>query len=351
MLPTPAPIDETLAPKLQHAIDRKTKPVGALGRLETVALQLGLIQNRLDPTAYHPYALVFAADHGVTRHHPVSAYPREVTWQMVHNFLNGGAAINVFCRTFGIPLKVVDAGVDHLFTPHPDLIDAKLAFGSNDYVTSPALGQELAHRAVATGAEIVARLPEPLDLLIVGEMGIGNTATAALLLHAYTGLPLTTLVGRGTGLDDAGLARKRAILEQALARGGVPSDPWAVLAEYGGLEIAQMAGAMVAASARRVAVLVDGFIATAAAVTALALVPALRPYLIFSHCSNEQGHRAVLAHLGVTPLIDLELRLGEGTGAALAYPLVRAAAAFLTEMASFESAGVADRTADSSKVP
>jgi nicotinate-nucleotide--dimethylbenzimidazole phosphoribosyltransferase len=190
-----------------------------------------------------------------------------------------------------------------------------------------------------------------LDLLIVGEMGIGNTATAALLLHAYTGLPLTTLVGRGTGLDDAGLARKRAILEQALARGGAPSDPWAVLAEYGGLEIAQMAGAMVAASARRVAVLVDGFIATAAAVTALALVPALRPYLIFSHCSNEQGHRAVLAHLGVTPLIDLELRLGEGTGAALAYPLVRAAAAFLTEMASFESAGVADRTADSSKVP
>ncbi|MFN4022718.1 MAG: nicotinate-nucleotide--dimethylbenzimidazole phosphoribosyltransferase [Hydrogenophilus thermoluteolus] len=343
MRPTPAPIDETLAPKLQHKIDRKTKPLGALGRLEAVALQLGLIQNRLDPSAHHPYALVFAADHGLTRTHPVSAYPRDVTWQMVRNFLAGGAAINVFCRTFGIPLKVVDAGVDHLFTPHPDLIDAKLAFGSNDAVTAPALGLELAHRAVATGAEIVSRLPDSLDVLILGEMGIGNTATATLLLHCFTGLPLATLVGRGTGLDDAGVARKRAVLEQALARGGTPSDPWQILAEYGGLEIAQMAGAMLAASERRVAVLVDGFIATAAAVAALAITPEIRPYLIFTHCSNEQGHRAVLDHLGVSPLLDLDLRLGEGTGAALAYPLVQAAAAFLNEMASFESAGVADR--------
>ncbi len=200
----------------------------------------------------------------------------------------------------------------------------------------------LAQRAVATGVEITQRLPS-YDCLIVGEMGIGNTATASLLAHALTRLPLETLVGRGTGLDDTGVARKRAVLEQALARGGYPDDPWQALAEYGGLEIAQMVGAMIAAAFRRAVVLVDGFIATTAALVALAIAPALRPYLVFSHCSEEQGHRALLAHLGAAPLLDLNLRLGEGTGAALAYPLVRAACAFLREMASFDAAGVSDR--------
>ncbi len=342
-LPVPPRIDESLRAPLQQAIDQKTKPLGALGQLEAVALQLGLIQNRLDPTVEHPFALVFAADHGVTRCHPVSAYPREVTWQMVANFLNGGAAINVFCRTFAIPLKVVDAGVDHPLPKHPDLIDAKLAWGSRDYVTEPALGRPLAEAAVAKGAAVVTALGNALDCLIVGEMGIGNTATASLLLHCLTGLPLAALVGRGTGLDDQGVATKQQILEQALARGGCPEDPWDLLAEYGGLEIAQMAGAMIAAAARRAVVLVDGFIATAAALLAQRLEPRVGPFLIFSHASHEQGHRAVLEHLGIRPLLALDLRLGEGTGAALAYPLVRAAAAMLSDMATFASAGVAQK--------
>jgi len=345
MIPLPIPPlpDERLRAPLQQAIDQKTKPLGALGQLEAVALQLGLIQNRLDPTVAHPFALVFAADHGVTRHHPVSAYPRDVTWQMVANFLGGGAAINVFCCTLGIPLKVVDAGVDHPIPPHPDLIEAKLAWGSRDYVTEPALGRPLAEAAVAKGVEIVANLPQPLDCLIVGEMGIGNTASASLLLHCLTGLPLAALVGRGTGLDDQGVATKRQILEQALARGSCPQNPWDILAEYGGLEIAQMAGAMIAAAARRAVVLVDGFIATAAALVAQRLEPRVSPFLIFSHVSQEQGHRAVLDHLGVKPLLALDLRLGEGTGAALAYPLVRAAAAILSDMATFASAGVTQK--------
>ncbi|MCX7946566.1 MAG: nicotinate-nucleotide--dimethylbenzimidazole phosphoribosyltransferase [Hydrogenophilus sp.] len=335
-------IDPTLIPKLQQAIDQKTKPRGALGRLESLALQLGLLQNRLDPAVDHPHCLLFAADHGVTRCHSVSAYPREVTAQMVRNFLVGGAAINVFCQLLAVPLTVVDAGVDADLPPHPHLISAKLARGSADFTAQPALGESLATAAIAHGAALSDAI-KPLNLLIVGEMGIGNTASASLILHLLTQIPLDELVGAGTGLDADGIARKRAVLERALERGGRSDDPWQILAEYGGLEIAMMVGAILAAARRRVAILIDGFIATAAAAVARAIAPSLDPYLIYAHCSAEAGHRKVLAALNAHPLLDLQMRLGEGTGAVLAFPILKAACAFLNQMATFADAGVSDR--------
>lgn len=335
--------DRALAPALQRKIDRKTKPLGALGRLEPLALQIGLVQQSLTPALRRPHLLAFAGDHGAARA-GVSAYPQDVTWQMVENFLAGGAAINVFCRQLEIGLTVVDAGVNHDFAPRDGLRDAKIAHGTANYLEQPAMsaaerdaalerGRAIAHALAANGHDVVG----------FGEMGIGNTASAAALAHKLTGLALAPLVGRGTGLDDAGLARKRAILAQAAARMPDRLGPEAALTEYGGFEIAMMAGAMLGAAERRMLLLIDGFIVTSALLVAHAIAPAILPYCVFAHRSQEPGHRVQLAHLGAEPLMELDLRLGEGTGAALAWPLVQAAVNFLNEMASFESAGVSDK--------
>ena len=339
-IPTP---DTALTPRLQHKIDHKTKPPGALGRLEALALQIGLLQGSETPELRQPHIMVFAGDHGAARA-GVSAFPQDVTWQMVENFLAGGAAINVFCRQMGLGLTVIDAGVNHDFGRRPGLIDAKLGPGTANYLEAPAMDVETVRAALARGRELAHALAaNGCNCVGFGEMGIGNTASASLLTHCLTGQDLATVTGRGTGLDDAGLARKRALLEQALARGGRPAAPLAVLAEYGGFEIAMMAGAMLGAAERGMVLLIDGFIVTAALLAAHALNPALLPYCVFAHRSQEAGHRVQLAHLEAEPLMDLDLRLGEGTGAALAYPLVQAAVNFLAEMASFESAGVSDR--------
>jgi nicotinate-nucleotide--dimethylbenzimidazole phosphoribosyltransferase len=339
-IPTP---DTALTPRLQHKIDHKTKPPGALGRLEALALQIGLLQGSDTPELRQPHIMVFAGDHGAARA-GVSAFPQDVTWQMVENFLAGGAAINVFCRQMGLGLTVIDAGVNHDFGRRPGLIDAKLGPGTANYLEAPAMDVETVHAALARGRELAHALAaNGCNCVGFGEMGIGNTAAASLLTHCLTGQDLATVTGRGTGLDDAGLARKRALLEQALARGGRPADPLAVLAEYGGFEIAMMAGAMLGAAERGMVLLIDGFIVTAALLAAHAINPALLPYCVFAHRSQEAGHRVQLAHLKAEPLMDLDLRLGEGTGAALAFPLVQAAVNFLAEMASFESAGVSDR--------
>ncbi len=335
--------DRGLENALQNKVDRKTKPLGALGALERTAVKIGLIQQRLDPRLDNPYMLVFAGDHGAAKA-GVSAYPQDVTWQMVENFLAGGAAINVFARQNGLGLAVVDAGVAHDFGARPGLIDAKVGPGTANYLEEPAMSAEQCARAIARGAAVVRDLAaQGCSVVGFGEMGIGNTASASLITHCLTGVPLADCVGRGTGLDDAGLARKQALLEQALRRfpGGSPLE---VLAEFGGFEIAAMVGAMLAAAEAKMVLLVDGFIVGAAALVAARLAPALPDYCVFCHCSAEPGHRAQLAALGGEPLLDLGLRLGEGTGAALAFPLVRAAVAFLDEMASFESAGVADKT-------
>ena len=338
--------DRGIENTLKNKVDRKTKPLGALGQLEKLALQIGLVQQRLDPQLNKPHMLVFAGDHGAAKA-GVSAFPQEVTWQMVENFLAGGAAINVFARQNGLALSVVDAGVAHDFGPRAGLIDAKVAPGTANYIEQAAMSAAQCARAIEHGAGIVRGLAaDGCNVVGFGEMGIGNTAAASLLTHGLTGVALAECIGRGTGLDDAGLARKQALLESALNRyraTGGGDAPLTLLAEFGGFEIAAMVGAMLAAAEARMVLLIDGFIVGAAALVAARINPALLEYCVFCHRSAEPGHRAQLQALKADPLLDLGLRLGEGTGAALAYPLVKAAVAFLNEMASFESAGVADK--------
>ncbi|HNC52343.1 MAG TPA: nicotinate-nucleotide--dimethylbenzimidazole phosphoribosyltransferase [Accumulibacter sp.] len=329
-------------PGLQARIDGKTKPPGSLGQLERLALQIGQIQQSLTPRLDHPHLLVFAGDHGAARA-GVSAYPQEVTWQMVENFLAGGAAINVFARHNGLRLRVIDAGVAHDFGSRDGLIDAKIAFGTRNYLEQAAMSAAERDAALTRGADLVRRLAEDGCRVIgFGEMGIGNTAAASLLTHHLTGTPLADCVGRGTGLDDTGLARKRALLAKAVARAALPADADALvaLAEFGGFEIAMLCAALLAGAERRMVLLIDGFIVTSALLVAARIAPAITDYCVFCHRSAEPGHLAQLRALQARPLLDLDLRLGEGTGAALAWPLVRAAVAFLDEMASFESAGV-----------
>ena len=331
-------------PALQAKIDGKTKPPGSLGRIERLALQIGQIQQSLTPSLDQPQLLVFAGDHGAARA-GVSAYPQEVTWQMVENFLAGGAAINVFARHNGLRLQVIDAGVAHDFGARDGLVDAKIAFGTCNYLEQAAMSAAQRDAALARGAAIARGLADQgCRVLGFGEMGIGNSAAASLLTHQLTGTPLIDCVGRGTGLDDAGLARKQALLARAAQRAALAPDADAlnVLAEFGGFEIAMMAGAMLAAAERGVLLLIDGFIVTSALLVAAGIAPAVRDYCVFCHRSAEPGHLAQLRALQAEPLLDLGLRLGEGTGAALAWPLVRAAAAFLDEMASFASAGVSE---------
>jgi nicotinate-nucleotide--dimethylbenzimidazole phosphoribosyltransferase len=332
------PAAETgLAARIRATIDGKTKPPGSLGRIEALAAQIAALQGTVAPRLETCTLTIFAADHGIAAE-GVSAYPAEVTRQMVANFLAGGAAASVFARTLEVALQVVDAGVAGPLPDLPGLIRRPLGAGTANAARGPAMTADQAARAWAEGAAISRATPGAA--LAFGEMGIGNTSAASLLAHKLTGLPLDRLVGRGTGLDDAGLARKRAVLARAAARTADRLDPDTAAAEYGGFEIVMMAGAMAAAAADRRLVLVDGFIATAAATLALARDPGIRPALVFAHCSAEAGHRALLAHLGAEPVLDLQMRLGEGTGALLAWPILRAAARMMTDMASFESAGV-----------
>lgn len=337
-------LDRSLQPALQHKIDQLTKPLGALGRLESLALQLGLIQQTLSPTLLNPHILVCAGDHGAAKA-GVSAYPQDVTWQMVENFLAGGAAINVFARQAGLSLIVADAGVNHDFGKRDTLIDAKVAYGTANYLEGAAMTDAQCHQAMNHGRQLVNQLKNKhCNVLGFGEMGIGNTAAASLLTHCLTSIPLDTCVGRGTGLDDAGLERKRTLLRQALAGWNTKtSDPLAVLARFGGFEIAMLCGAMLAAAEAKMTLVIDGFIVTSALLLAARISPAILDYCVFSHCSEESAHRLQLQELKVKPLLDLGLRLGEGTGAALAYPLLSSACAFLNNMASFESAGVSHR--------
>src|SRR6266403_1720349 len=337
-------VDRALAPALQNKIDQKTKPLGALGRIEQLAQHLGLIQRSLTPRLHRPHVLVCAGDHGAAKA-GASAYPQDVTWQRVENFLAGGAAINVLARQAGMELVVADAGVNHEFGPRDGLLDAKVAPGTANYLDGAAMSAQQCATAMRRGAAAARELAAGgCNILGLGEMGIGNTAAASLLTHCLTGLPLNACIGRGTGLDDAGLARKRDLLAKALARWEDRSDePLQILARFGGLEIAMLTGAMLAAAETGMILLIDGFIVTSALLVAHRLQPAIRDYCVFAHCSEEAGHRVQLDHLNAEPLLDLGLRLGEGTGAALAYPLLRAACAFLDEMASFESAGVSNR--------
>lgn len=339
------PFDDALRARLQAAVDSKTKPLGALGRLEALAVQIGLIQNTEAPQLIRPAMVVFAADHGIA-HAGVSAYPQAVTAQMVLNFVAGGAAVNVFCRQHGFALEVVNAGVAAPLWAGdtPGLVDAPIGLGTCDFAQQPAMTAEERDRAIALGAQRVAHHATlGSNVIALGEMGIANTASAACLMARLCDLPVAQCVGRGTGLDDAGLARKRAVLEAAMARHAQVKAPLDVLACFGGFEVAAMVGAVLEAARRRMVILVDGFIATAAVLVAARVAPGVLRYCVFGHVSDERGHRALLEVLDARPLLSLSLRLGEGSGAVLAYPLVVSAVAFLREMATFASAGVSER--------
>lgn len=310
--------------------------------LETIALQLGLIQQTVDVELRQPTIIVFAGDHGVVEE-GISAYPQSVTWQMVENFLAGGAAINVFARQAGCQLQVVDAGVNHEFVPRPQLIDRKVGPGTANFARHSAMSAEECAIAMKHGMQIIAELQG--NVIGFGEMGIGNTTAAAALMHKLTGVPVADCVGAGAGLMPEGILRKQRVIEAAVAKHAGVDDPLAILATFGGFEIAMMAGAMLKAAERRMVLLIDGFIVTSALLAAAKIQPAILDYCVFSHCSDENGHRRMLSHLGARPLLNLGLRLGEGTGCALALPLLQASNAFLREMATFESAQVSDKAA------
>ena len=334
--------DSALAARVQHRIDHKTKPLGALGRIEALALQMALVLGDEAPRLQQPQLVVFAADHGIAAQ-GVSAYPQAVTLQMVANMLAGGAAVSVLARQHGLALTVVDCGVAASIAPQPGLHIAKVAAGSADSSLGPAMSSAQCEAAMAHGRTLVQNLPG--NVLLLGEMGIGNSSAAALLMARLTGLPMAACAGRGTGLDDAGLAHKLSVLSRTLAMHSAAAAPLQALAAMGGLEIATMAGAVLQAVAERRLVVVDGFITTAAVALAAALQPAVLRCCVFAHGSAENGHAAWLTHLGVQPLLDLGLRLGEGSGAALAWPLLKSAELLLAEMASFSSAGVSTRVA------
>jgi len=331
-----------LKEELQRKIDLKTKPTGALGQLEDIALQIGLIQQSLSPKLEKPTLLVFAADHGLVDE-GISLYPKEVTWQMVMNFVSGGAAINVFCKKNGINLKVVDAGVDYDFPATAPIIPAKIARGSRNIRKEPAMTLAECRQAMDKGAELVqAEAKTGCNVIGFGEMGIGNTSASSLLMHRFTGIPIETCTGSGTGMQGEGLSHKTRILKEVSQKYD-PQTPLETLATFGGLEIAMMVGAMLEAYRLKMIILIDGFIATAAILTAKQFDNNILDNCIFCHTSQEQGHEKLLQFLGAEPVLNMRLRLGEGTGAAAAYPVIELAVAFLNEMASFEEAGVSNK--------
>jgi len=333
--PSIAPVDDTLRPRLRALLDGKAKPLGSLGRIEELAIQIGLIQGRLDPKADRAQLLVFAGDHGLNEE-GVSAYPSGVTAAMVGVFLSGKASVNAFARAAGVEVQVIDAGVAADLPPHRDLISAKVRAGSRNAAREAALTWDETAKALSLGVELAeAAAKDGADIVILGEMGIGNSAAAALIMHRLAPAPLDACIGAGAGHDEAGLARKTAVLRRAAERTDV-AHPLEVLAEFGGYEIAMMAGAVLGAAAQRRIVIVDGFISTAAALVAIRFRPEALDYCVFSHLSDEQGHRIMLNAIGARPLLDLGLRLGEGSGGVLAAPLVRAAARLLTETVSLE---------------
>jgi nicotinate-nucleotide--dimethylbenzimidazole phosphoribosyltransferase len=332
-----ATVGSDLDDVISRAIDAKTKPLGALGRLESLAFLIARIQRTVKPSMDRCQLTVFAADHGIAVH-DVSAYPQAVTRQMVLNFLDGGAACNVFAKLHGVDIQVVDAGVAGPPIDSPHLLSRRIGEGTGDSLHRPAMTREQFVSALSQGVEIGRRAPGQASAL--GEMGIANSSSAALVAHKLTDHSLADLCGCGTGLDSAGLARKIRVLGLAAQRTPRRLSPQEALEHYGGFETVMMTGAMLGAAAKGKVVIVDGYIATSSALAAVALAPACRDYMVFAHKSGEHGHTAMLQSLKALPLLHLGLRLGEGTGALLAWPLLRAAAAMMSGMASFEEAQV-----------
>ena len=338
------PLDQRAAQAARSRQDSLTKPPGSLGRLEALSLQIAGVTGQPLPRLAHKVIVTMAADHGVVAE-GVSAYPQSVTAQMVGNFLRGGAAVNVLARQAGARVVIVDVGVATELSPSPQLISKKVCRGTRNMVHGPAMTHEQTLAAIKVGVEVVeGEFDRGLDILASGELGIGNTAAAAALATVLTERTPLEMIGNGTGIDTAGMARKQAAVERAISVNQPDSkQPIDVMAKVGGLELAALVGAALAAAARRRPVVIDGYPSTAAAMIAVALAPALRPYLVASHRSQEKGHQAMLDWLELDPLLDLGLRLGEGTGAVLAFSLLEAACLTLRDMATFAEAGLSSR--------
>ena len=337
----PTKQSSALQQAIWEAINSKTKPVGSLGRLEGLAAQLASVQQTLTPTAGRCKLTVFAADHGIAEA-GVSAFPQEVTRQMLNNFLAGGAAANVLAQALAVEFAVVDAGVRGQAIAHPALISRRIGNGTNNSAERAAMSAQQFKHALDVGTLIGSQ--DEHEVACYGEMGIANTSSASLVAAKLLNLPVARLVGRGSGIDDDGLIRKQRVLDAAAQRTPAQLGPQEAMREYGGFETVMLTGAIMGAAASGKLVLIDGFIATVSALAALRLLPEARSHLVFAHRSAEAAHTTVLEALDAVPLLDLDLRLGEGTGALLAWPLVRAAAAMLSDMASFDSAGVSDHT-------
>lgn len=338
----------TIREQLQNKINQKTKPSGSLGRLEEIALQIGMIQQTPSPVIHKPHMIVFAGDHGIAAEGKVNPYPQSVTAQMVYNFVKGGAAINIFCKQLGVELLVVNAGVNHAFDSSLPIIHASVGKGTADYSLQHAMSMEQVKECFEKGAAVVNDIfQQGSNCVGFGEMGIGNTSAAALILHHYSRLPISDCVGRGTGANDEQLSQKQRVLEEVsrlhdLFATSLSAEE--LLSKIGGFEIAMMTGAYLKAKELGMIIVVDGFITTASLLVAYDLDKTILEHCVFAHCSDESGHLHMLNYLNAKPLLQLGLRLGEGTGAALVMPLIQNAVAFLNEMASFDSAGIDGKT-------
>jgi nicotinate-nucleotide--dimethylbenzimidazole phosphoribosyltransferase len=339
-----SPLDLSIQTEAQKRLDSLTKPQGSLGKLEELARRIAVIQGKVPPRLGRKLLFVFAADHGITQE-GVSAYPKEVTAQMTYNFLDGGAAINVLARHHGVDTKVVDVGVDHEFAAPSGLGNYKIRRGTANFAQGQAMTQDEAVRSVELGIRLASEAAaEDLFLLGAGDMGIGNTSSAAAVLCALTGAAAAEVAGRGTGIDDATLGRKIAAIEKGLHMNRPdPRDSLDVLAKVGGLEIGAMTGIILGAAAFRVPIVLDGFISGAAALLAQRFCPMVKDILFASHLSAERGHRLILEELKLAPILDLQMRLGEGTGACILMGLIESAVRIMREMATFESAGVKEK--------
>ena len=330
--------DEALRPAIQAKIDNLNKPKGSLGRLEEIAMQMCLIQQTLSPSLNHPCHLLLGGDHGIERE-GVSVSPREVTWQQMINFTRGGGGVNMFCRQHGFKLRIVDVGVDYDLAHIPGIIDRKIGRGTKNFLYEPAMTEEEYDKAIAVGASLVDDcIEEGCKVLSIGEMGIGNTSPSSIWMHLFGNIPLEKCIGAGAGLDTPGIRHKYEVLSKAVERFKAnPQDP---LRYFGGFEMIAAIGAMLRAAECHLIILVDGFIMTACALAAIRLYPASQDYMIFTHCGDESGHRMMLDIVEAKPLLNLGLRLGEGTGALCAYPLVDSAVRMINEMNNFDNAKI-----------
>ena len=336
------PPDTALRAALQEKIDNLTKPRGSLGRLESLALQVGLIQQSLTPSLRCPQNIVFAADHGIVAE-GVSIAPKEVTWQQVCHFTHpqGTGGVNFLCRQHGFKLKVVDVGVDFELPKDRGIIDRKVRRGTDNFLHGPAMSAAEFERCLEVGADVVRQCAaEGSNVLSFGEMGIGNTSPSSIWMSRFTGIPLPDCIGAGSGLDSAGIAHKKAVLQQAVANYAGDGTPRDWMRWFGGFEMVAAVGAMLQAAELGIVILVDGFIMTACMLGAMQLAPAVKEYAVFGHCGDESGHRKLLDAMGAQPLLSLGLRLGEGTGAICAYPILESAVRMINEMDNFRDAEI-----------